>query len=678
MKTFARGSVDTYFFSDEKFIDELLNPSHLEIYFRATVMIFLFVFATFAHFSTKKLQQSEAKFAGILELAHDAIISIDEEQRIILFNNSAEEMFGYSQNEILGEHIEILIPELFRGEHYKLSANYSANRQEIKRLINMIGVRKNREEFPAETSLSVYQSGHKKIVTVTLHDITARHKKDEKLRKLSQAIQQGGEALFITDKDAIIEYVNPAFTKITGYEAGEVIGKTPSILKSNAQDPSFYKALWKTITRGEVWHGILIDKKKDGSFYSAMMTVSPIQNERGETTHYVSIQQDMTDYITMEQQFQQAQKMEAVGTLVGGIAHDFNNMLAGITGNIYLARLNAQGMPDVVQNLDNIEKISFRAADMIKQLLTFARKGKVSMKPFDLTPFIKETVKFLRISVPENIQMHQNLCSDPLQIYGDVTQLHQVLMNLLNNARDAVEGVDKPCISISLEMFHADDEFIKSYSYFTGGFYAHLSVKDNGCGIPGHKVKHLFEPFYTTKEQGKGTGLGLAMVFGAMKTHHGYVGVESIEGEGSTFSIYLPLLEIDDIAIAPSQVKKVVKGQGETILLVDDDPHIVGAGKKVLESLGYRVLTATDGQQAVNIFEARPEDIDLCIVDIVMPVLGGDKAIRLIRQINPHVKVIFATGYDKKNRIDMANETVLSKPFSVIEMSHLIRKKLSC
>jgi len=176
----------------------------------------------------------------------------------------------------------------------------------------MIGVRKNREEFPAETSLSVYQSGHKKIVTVTLHDITARHKKDEKLRKLSQAIQQGGEALFITDKDAIIEYVNPAFTKITGYEAGEVIGKTPSILKSNAQDPSFYKALWKTITRGEVWHGILIDKKKDGSFYSAMMTVSPIQNERGETTHYVSIQQDMTDYITMEQQFQQAQSLIAI------------------------------------------------------------------------------------------------------------------------------------------------------------------------------------------------------------------------------------------------------------------------------------------------------------------------------------------------------------------------------
>ncbi|MFQ5346185.1 MAG: ATP-binding protein [Mariprofundus sp.] len=497
------------------------------------------------------------------------------------------------------------------------------------------------------------------------------------MRKLSQAVEQAGESIVITDRQGVIEYANPAFTTLTGYSAEEAIGQTPRLLKSGNQDAAFYEQMWSTISSGKVWHGKVIDKKKDGSFYPTTLTISPIHSESREITHFVGIQSDLTRLEDLEHQFHQAQKMEAIGTLVGGIAHDFNNMLAGITGNLYLARQHTRDMPEVVHKLSSVEEISMRAADMIGQLLTFARKDRVSIDQMAFNPFLKETLKLLHASVPENIAMQQEICSEPLIINGDGTQLHQVLLNLINNARDAVEDVDQPCMTVRLESFYADAAFISSHSWFREGTYAHLSVEDNGMGIPEHQVEHLFEPFFTTKEQGKGTGLGLAMVFGAIKTHNGFVEVESIEGRGSTFHIYIPLLEQKAAMTAPADRKQeVAAGHGELILLADDEEHVLETGKEVLESLGYRVLTAADGQQAVELFEAHADAIDLVIMDVIMPVLIGSKAAESMRRIRPQVKIIFSTGYDQYSRANMKNEIVLGKPFSIVEMSHLIRRQL--
>jgi PAS domain S-box-containing protein len=508
-------------------------------------------------------------------------------------------------------------------------------------------------------------------------DITERQLAEDKLRKLSQATEQAGESVIITDKQGVIEYVNPSFTKLTGYSSGEVLGKNPRFLKSGNQSAEFHARLWSTVSSGELWHSAIVNRRKDGTQYSALMTISPILDKDGQITHYVGTQQDMTSHEMLEEKFRQSQKMEAIGTLVGGIAHDFNNMLTGINGNLYLAKKRVQEQPDVLNNLDNVEEISLHASEMIQQLLTFARKGKVNMKSVPLTLFIRETLKLLRTAVPENIDMRQDICSDALHINGDATQLHQVLMNLVNNARDALEGVDGPCITINLETFHADETFVESHSYFAVGLYARVSIADNGCGIPEHQVKHLFEPFFTTKEEGKGTGLGLAMVFGAVKTHCGFIEVESVEGEGTTFHIYLPLLESEDVATGLSQKQEVAKGHGEMILLVDDQQQVVDTGKEVLESLGYQVITAKDGWQAVEIFQAHAAEVDLCIFDIVMPAMGGKEAALCVRQINPHVKIIFCTGYDKDFQANMENETVLSKPFAIAELSHIIRQQLN-
>jgi len=518
---------------------------------------------------------------------------------------------------------------------------------------------------------SVQEKTHKLAQELERHQETKAS-----MLKLSQVMKQSSESVMITDLKGIIEYVNPAFEALTGYSADEAVGQRSNILKSGNQDAAFYKKLWQTITAGKRWKSKVIEKRKDGTFYPAVLTITPIRNAQGEIANFAATHSDMSELDSMEQQFHQAQKMEALGTLVGGIAHDFNNMLAGITGNLYLLKKYVHTEPDALHKLDNVETLSFRAADMIQQLLTFARKSKVRIKQVPFAPFINETLKLLRTSVPENITVNKNICSDTLLIHGDSTQLHQVLMNLLNNARDAVAGVDAPLLIVNLEKFQPDALFLEAHSYFKAGSYAHLSVQDNGCGIPPHQLEHLFEPFFTTKEEGVGTGLGLAMVFGAMQTHGGFFDVESIEGKGSTFHLYFPLLQTAEEIDLQHKDKAYALGHGELILLVDDEEHVVETGKAVLEELGYRVLTACDGQQAVELFEAHSQAIDLCIFDVVMPVLDGDKAAKCIRLLNPDVKIIFATGYDQDRLDHAAEERILSKPFRVEEMSRLVNEVL--
>jgi len=496
------------------------------------------------------------------------------------------------------------------------------------------------------------------------------------LLKLSQAVEQSGEAILITDRHGVVDYVNPAFTRVTGCQPEDAIGMTPAFLQPDAQSPTDYKHMWDTIAGGERWHSALPGNRKDGSTYPAMISIAPIRDEGAHITHFVVTQTDLSEHQRLEDQLRQAQKMESIGTLVGGIAHDFNNMLAGITGNIYLAKAKMQESPALEKNLNNIEQLSFRAADMIQQMLAFARKSSVSMQQIDLTADVSDTLSFLRTSVPENIEFEHHVCPEELFIEGDSTQLHQVLMNLVNNARDAVEGRDQPRIILTLAAFEADAPFRRKHPDIKAGKYARLSIADNGHGIPEHLITRLFDPFFTTKEPGKGTGLGLAMTFGAVKTHHGIIEIESVMGKGSTFHIYLPLLPGHAATLAAETRHGIIKGKGETILLVDDDMQIIETTSMVLESLGYQVLTATNGQLAVEAYKAHAADIALGIFDVIMPVMSGPEAVAHIRRLNPQAKVIFSTGYDKNLLADMANETVACKPFVITELSQLLRKLL--
>ncbi len=378
-----------------------------------------------------------------------------------------------------------------------------------------------------------------------------------------------------------------------------------------------------------------------------------------------------------EMKYQHAQKMEAIGTLVGGIAHDFNNMLSGITANLFIIQRQVSDA-DVSKRLEKIGDLTMHAAEMIKQLMTFARKDDIKLERFDLCVFFKRALQLACVSIPEHIHCDITFAQEKLFIQGDATQIQQVLMNLLNNARDALKGCEQPSIRVSLQHFSADAAFLKAHNEAESGEYAVLSVQDNGCGISHKKINKIFEPFYTTKEVGSGTGL--SMIYGAVQAHGGIIDVQSQLGVGTGISIYLPLSDEDVPSTISDDPSRIVKGDGETILLVDDDEYLLEANKALLLTLGYRVHTARNGIEAVSRYNTLQHNIDLVIMDVVMPQLGGVAAAEQIRELNSEAEIILITGYDKDNELTSELTTqwhqVLKKPLEVEELSRVIRKRL--
>ncbi|ATX82618.1 PAS domain S-box-containing protein [Mariprofundus ferrinatatus] len=499
----------------------------------------------------------------------------------------------------------------------------------------------------------------------------------ERLQKLSSAIEQASEVVTITNRDGKIEYVNPAFTRITGFSSEEALGKTPGLFRADGYVDQIDE-IREVIHQGNIWQGKIIEKKKDGSTYPAMLTLSPIRDGDGTITHFVGVHEDISKIQALEEQFYQAQKMESIGTLVGGIAHDFNNMLAGITGNVYLIGKATEGQPKVAEKLENVQKLIGRAAEMIKQLLTFAKKDVVQKRTVLLTPFLNETYKLHKVSIPEDVDLTLEI-SENMKVSADITQLQQVLLNLMNNARDAVEDVKQPVIHIRLNRFLPDSAFLAQHESAKNIPYAHLTIKDNGYGIAEEHLSSIFDPFFTTKGVGKGTGLGLSMVFGAIHSHGGIIEVKSKVGRGTTFHIYLPIIKADPEEHSATETLSR-SSAGETILLVDDEPSVLEVIGEVLEQLGYRVEKAENGIEALDLFNSKQGGIDLILTDVVMPKMGGLELAGRLRKQDAFIPIIFATGYDKRQEIERDNRlqgtVILNKPYSVELLDHTLATML--
>lgn len=519
--------------------------------------------------------------------------------------------------------------------------------------------------------------------TDTLKIILEKKKIQSKLHNLSKAVEHCGDAIMITDGFGITEYANPACAQIYGMDAEELQGKYAYFARPENLVSQDFREIWKTLAQGRVWKGTLDIPLQDGHRHEVITSIAPIRDDAGSVVHYVCCQQDITAYNLLKAQFAQAQKMQELGTLAGGIAHDFNNMLAGISGNLYLLKKWIGDNPAAREKLANIEQIVQRAADMIRQLLAFARRDTYRMQRLSLVPCVRRSFKLIRTLIPENIHCELKVRDEDLIIHGDETMIHQILMNLVSNAKDALDGVRDPLIRIEVDQFEPDNSFIEQNRYFKEGIYARLRVTDNGCGIPKDKLEHIFDPFYTTKAQGKGSGLGLAMVFGAVKTHKGFIRVESKEGLGTSMSVYFPLLEEPEKVHDGDRetTNRIAQdGKGELILIADDDEQARRALAEVLSSMGYRVVSAKDGQEAIKMFERNQESVSLALLDVVMPQLSGIRVAEYFWSSRSDLPVIFMTGYDKDHVRSSENLSgsyeILSKPVDLDGLGRMIRSML--
>ncbi|MDQ7005067.1 MAG: ATP-binding protein [Ghiorsea sp.] len=382
-----------------------------------------------------------------------------------------------------------------------------------------------------------------------------------------------------------------------------------------------------------------------------------------------------------EQRFYQAQKMEALSTLVAGIAHDFNSLLSGINANLFLMQRKIKDTPQVQDPLDDIEKMVLHASNMTKQLLTYARKDDVEKTQCNLNLFMQDDLKLLNITLPSRIKVEVEITKTPLPVLVSITQIQQVLLNLVNNARDALSRQEVPVIRLCVA--HLLEAQAWRNHHPVEGDWAYICIQDNGKGIHAKDLNQVFDPFFTTKATGEGAGLGLAMCYGAMQSHGGLIEVDSSVGKGTTFHVYFPLVQEDNHKAMKPSVHKDLQGCGETILLVDDDDNLRRAQKSVLENLNYTVLLAANGFEAIKVYAG--SDVDIVIMDIMMPKMSGIKAAQHILTMDDKAKIIFVSGYDKDSsterflRADCAQvERIrrLDKPFTIQQLCRVIHDTL--
>ena len=416
----------------------------------------------------------------------------------------------------------------------------------------------------------------------------------------------------------------------------------------------------------ELVDGIILDR------YSA-----PVRDAAGHPYGRIWYFRDITENRKLGAQFRQAQKMESIGQLAGGIAHDFNNILSAIVGNIFLAKEEATGNPSIMEHLDEISLAAKRAADLVSQILTFSRQTKQERVSVKLNHIVLEALKLLRASVPAIIRIQTELTNTP-SVLANVTAIHQIIMNLGTNAWHAM-GNQQGTLKVEMGTLDVDQDFVAKHPDLNPGRYVKLSVSDTGCGMDAAMLERIFDPFFTTKPVGEGTGLGLAVVHGIMKSHDGAISVYSQPGRGTTFHLYFPVLESETAANEPEPVP-IPQGQGEHILLVDDEEVLVNMGKKMLERLGYRVTTKTSALEAIAAVRDRPEQFDLVITDLTMPVMDGAKLGSQLLQIQPHLAILLTTGQNGVMTADKIRELgfrgMLPKPSTARALGEAVYRAL--
>jgi two-component system cell cycle sensor histidine kinase/response regulator CckA len=591
------------------------------------------------------LRESEDRYRSLVEASFEWVWEVDADGRYTYASPRVFDLLGYRPDEVLGRTPFDFMPPEEAGRMLAEFGAQVAARRSFKRLENLSLHRDGRLVVLETSGIPLLAAdgtfaGYRGVN----RDITARREAERTLRLRSAALEAAANAVVITDRHGVIEWANPAFTALSGWELAEAAGHNPrDFLKSGQHDAAFYQRMWSCIAAGRVWRGEVINRRKDGALRTEDMTITPLHDERGEITHYIAIKQDITEQKELESRLQQSQRVEAIGTLAGGIAHDLNNILAPVllvTGVLRERLKNAEDR-DI---LELAQTSAQRGAEIVRQLLTFSRGQKGQRSQLQARHLIKEMVGIMRETFPREIGVHSQVAPELWPVVADPTQLHQVLLNLGVNARDAMpEGGRLTLAARNCELAPGDAALPHGAP---AGRYVVFEVQDTGHGIPPEIRQRIFDPFFTTKPVGKGTGLGLSTVIGIVRGHGGFVTVESAPEAGTTFRVFLPAspgAEATPDSATPF-APAPAPGAGQTILVVDDESSIRETTRRLLEARGYRVLTAADGAEAATLFQKHRADVALVLTDLMMPVMNGLTLIRVLRSLAPGLQIIATSG----------------------------------
>jgi PAS domain S-box-containing protein len=627
------------------------------------------------------VRASEALTRSVVYSAVDGIVTANESGVILSFNPAAERMFGYAADEVIGQNLRVLMPPPDRDLHEGYLRSYLETGR--KKIIGIgreaLAIRKDGSVFPIELAISEMLLPGRRLFTGILHDITHRKAAEAALKetnaRLQAIIETSPLAIVTLDLGGRVLGWNPAAEKTFGWSAEEVRNRVLPVVPE-AERPE----LLELIRGGEPLLGTERRRlRKDGAVIDTEVWTAPLRNPAGELSGLMAIYADITQRKQLEEQFRQAQKMEAVGRLAGGIAHDFNNILTVITGYGEMVAERVTGEAGLSEEVQEILVAAEHARVLTSQLLIFSRRHVASHEALDLNAVVAKLERMLRRIIGEDVELVAVPAPALAAVRADAAQIEQVIMNLAVNARDAMPGGGR--LTIETANVELDPVYVRGHMGVKEGEYVMLAVSDNGKGIPPDVRTRLFEPFFTTKERGKGTGLGLSTVYGIVKQSGGEILVYSEPGKGTTFKIYLP--RVADAVPQPAQPvtdTAAIERGCETVLLAEDETALRALARDVLRQNGYSVLEASDVPDALRICREHPERIDLLLTDVVMPVMSGRELAERVAGMRPEVKVLYMSGYTDNivvsHGVTLGSHAFLQKPFTPRALARKVRETL--
>jgi PAS domain S-box-containing protein len=622
--------------------------------------------------SEEALKENNRRQSMILDAIPDMIYEMDLKGNILYANRFARETMGLRDNDFNGlKLLDFLTQDGVKQANAITKQLMSGKDSLPSSLYHLRTLDQRIVPIESQARLLTNTNGNCTVLGVA-RDITERYQAEKLLReseeKYRTLFEESKDVLFIAAPEGRLLDMNAAGVELFGYSSKE------EILQINIANDLYVNPRDRDRFRDAIEHaGFVKDyeitlKRKDGRKIIMLVTSTLMKNEQGQVVAYRGILRDITEKKQLEQQLLQAQKMESIGTLAGGIAHDFNNILGGILGYASFMKSKVEPNHPFFNYVDTIEKSAIRASELTAKLLTFARGGKYDVKPIDITRVIGETLDIIGRTLDKSIEIEVKHDKALPTVEADASQIQQILLNLCLNARDAMPAGGKLMIETFLAVFDAD--YAARFLGAKPGIYVAISVTDNGIGMTEETKQRIFEPFFTTKEKGKGTGLGLSMVYSVAKNHGGFVSVYSELGIGSTFKVYLPASGKPESK--PASPREILEGHNELILVVDDEAAIRSLAKDSLEAYGYRVVTTEDGAEALKIYESRKHEIDLVILDMVMPKMGGLEVFLRLKTLNPSVKALLSTGYSQNGKaqeiLDSGVMGFIQKPYQLNEL----------